>query len=260
MSDDRQPPFCEWGKSSRSTKEQSFLAGHLGRLKDLHRVITIGWEFIRGFRALFQLAPCVTIFGSARFSEDHPYYSLARATASSLGHRGFTIMTGGGPGIMEAANRGAREAGAISVGCNIKLPHEQRPNPYLDRFLEFHYFFVRKVMLIKYSCAFIAFPGGFGTLDEIFETATLIQTGKVEGFPLVLMGREFWQPMLDFLRNRLIAGATIEVADFDRILVTDDPNEAAEWIAEAAEEQFGLRLVARREVAADRRATAPEGA
>ena len=192
------------------------------------------FEFIRGFRALHFLPPCVTVFGSARFDENNRWYRMAREVAAELSRTGFTIMTGGGPGIMEAANRGARDAGGLSVGCNITLPHAQSHNPYLDRFVEFRYFFVRKVMLVKYSYAFVVMPGGFGTLDELFESSTLIQTGKIEDFPLVLMGREFWQPMLDFLQQRMVREGTIAQADIDRILVTDDVQEAVAHIRKGA--------------------------
>ena len=149
-------------------------------------------------------------------------------------------MTGGGPGIMEAANRGAKDVDGYSVGCNIELEHEQHPNPYLDRWITFSSFSVRKMMLVKYSYAFIAMPGGFGTLDEIFELATLVQTKKVENFPLVLMGKEYWQPMLDFFRERLLAAKTIDAADIDRILVIDSPEEAVETITKIATARFGL--------------------
>ena len=177
-------------------------SGPQPRAQELLRAIRIFTEFMRGFRALHFVGPCVTVFGSARFRENHPYYALARQCGAELARAGFTVMTGGGPGIMEAANRGAKEAGGRSIGCNIRLPKEQQPNPYLDRWITFRYFFVRKVMLVKYSYAFITLPGGFGTLDEIFETATLIQTGKIREFPLVLMGREYWQPLLAFMGER----------------------------------------------------------
>jgi hypothetical protein len=150
-------------------------------------------------------------------------------------------MTGGGPGIMEAANRGAKEAGGRSIGCNIKLPHEQEPNPYLDLMVEFRYFFVRKVMLVKYSYAYVAFPGGFGTMDEIFEAATLIQTGKMNDFPLVLMGSDYWKPLVGFLRDTMLAAGTIEPKDLKRLLITDSPEEAASTIFNAATTKFGLR-------------------
>ena len=202
------------------------------RSAELARALRFGVEFIRGFRALHFVGPCVTIFGSARFDETHPYYALARETARQIGGAGFTIMTGGGPGIMEAANRGARDAGARSVGCNIALPREQKPNPYLDRFIEFQHFFVRKLMLVKYSYAFVALPGGFGTLDEVFEVATLMQTRKIENFPCVLMGVDYWAPLREFVERAMVAAGTIAREDAARLLFTDDPEEAARWIAE----------------------------
>jgi len=204
------------------------------------RAARIFVEFIRGFRALHFVGPCVTVFGSARFADDHPYYRLGREVGALLARAGFTVMTGGGPGIMEAANRGAREAGGRSIGCNIELPREQRPNPYLDRWITFRHFFVRKVMLVKYSYAFIALPGGFGTLDEIFETATLIQTHKMQEFPLVLIGDAFWRPLLDFLERRLVAEGTCEPQDVKRIIVTDSPRQAVGAVTEVALRQFGL--------------------
>jgi hypothetical protein len=182
----------------------------------------------------------VTVFGSARFPETHPYYVLARQLGARLSRAGFTVMTGGGPGIMEAANRGAREVGGRSVGCNIELPQEQRPNPYLDRWITFRHFYVRKVMLVKYSYAFVAMPGGFGTLDEIFETAVLIQTGKIRDFPLVLMGQEFWQPLLDFVELRLVREGVVDPADAKRFTVTDSVEEAVTAIVDAATRHFGL--------------------
>ena len=198
-------------------------------------------EFIRGFRALHFVGPCVTVFGSARFKADHPYYDVGRQIGRELARAGFTVMTGGGPGIMEAANRGAREVGGRSVGCNIELPAEQKPNPYLDRWITFRHFFVRKVMLVKYSYAFIALPGGFGTLDEIFETATLVQTGKIKEFPIVLVVRDFWEPLIDFLKTRPLAAATIGAVDLERFVVTDSPEEVARSVTETALDRFGLR-------------------
>jgi uncharacterized protein (TIGR00730 family) len=196
---------------------------------------------VRGFRALHFIGPCVTVFGSARFGEDHKYYALAREVGAGLARVGFTVMTGGGPGLMEAANRGAKDVGGRSVGCNIELPREQQPNPYLDRWITFRHFFVRKLMLIKYSYAFIALPGGFGTMDEIFETATLIQTGKIQQFPLILMGSEYWEPLLAFLRDRLAAERTIERADLERITVTDSPEEAVGTVTRVGMDRFGLK-------------------
>ncbi len=212
--------------------EHGLLVGPGRRLAELRRAVRFSVEFIRGFRALHFVGPCVTIFGSARFGESHPYYTLARETGQRIGRAGFTVMTGGGPGIMEAANRGARDVGAGSVGCNISLPREQKPNPYLDRFVEFRHFFVRKLMLVKYSYAFIALPGGFGTLDEIFEVATLIQTGKIETFPCVLMGLDYWAPLRDFIQRAMIDAGTISRDDAANLLFTDDPDEAVRWISE----------------------------
>lgn len=195
---------------------------------------------MRGFRALHFVGPCVTVFGSARFKADHPYYQLGRDLGSRLARVGFTVMTGGGPGIMEAVNRGAKEVGGHSIGCNIELPREQRPNEYVDRWVTFRHFFVRKVMLVKYSYAFIALPGGFGTLDEMFEIVTLVQTGKVQEYPIVLMGRDYWGPLIDFVRNRLLVEGTIDPGDGQLLRVTDSPAEAVEWITAVAMRRFGL--------------------
>jgi len=233
-------PHAEWIKDGARPEELRFLQGPQSRGFELARALRIFWELIRGFRALHFVGPCVTVFGSARFQEDHPYYVLARQVGSLLVKSGFTVMTGGGPGIMEAANRGAKDVGGNSIGCNIELPVEQQPNPYLDRWVTFRHFFVRKLMLVKYSYAFIAMPGGYGTLDEIFETATLIQTGKVRNFPLVLMGREYWQPLIDFLRLRLLPEKAIDPLDLERIVLTDDAQQAVESITSIAMKQFGL--------------------
>ncbi len=221
---------CEWGKAARRHDERRFLEGPKRRLEELRRAVRIFLEFLYGFRALRKLPPCVTVFGSARFGEGHPYYALARSIGARIADQGLTVMTGGGPGIMEAANRGAREAGGGSVGCNIELPSEQRPNPYLERWITFRYFFVRKVMLVKYSVAFVALPGGFGTLDEVFETSTLIQTGKIRNFPVLLVGVEFWRPLLDYLEENLLSAGTIDRLDLERIVLTDDPDEVIERI------------------------------
>jgi uncharacterized protein (TIGR00730 family) len=223
-----------WGKATRSREERRFLEGPRRRLEEFARVNRILVEFIKGFRALHFVGPCVTVFGSARFKEDHRYYTLAREMGKRIAEMGFTVMTGGGPGIMEAANRGAQEGGGASIGCNIVLPMEQHPNPYLDRFIEFRYFFVRKVMLVKYSYAFVVLPGGFGTMDELFESLTLIQTEKISSFPIVLMGVDFWEPMLEFFRERLIAEATISPEDLNLLKITDSPDEAIAHIAAAA--------------------------
>jgi hypothetical protein len=195
---------------------------------------------MRGFLALHFVGPCVTVFGSARFKADHPYYELGRELGGRLARVGFTVMTGGGPGIMEAVNRGAREAGGRSIGCNIELPQEQKPNEYLDQWITFRHFFIRKVMLVKYSYAFIAMPGGFGTLDETFEVTTLVQTGKVKEYPIVLVGRDYWRPLVDFVRNRFLVEGTIDPGDEQLLMVTDSPAEAVEWITEVAMRRFGL--------------------
>jgi uncharacterized protein (TIGR00730 family) len=204
-----------------------FLAGPRARGEELLRVMRISAEFIRGFRALHFVGPCVTVFGSARFAPGHPYYELAREMGKRIAALGYTTMTGGGPGVMEGANRGAREAGGRSIGCNIVLPMEQKENPYLDKFVAFKYFFVRKVMLVKYSYAFVVLPGGFGTLDELFEAVTLVQTGKISQFPVVLMGTEYWRGMIDFIRGTLAERGTIDRKDLDLITITDSPDEAA---------------------------------
>jgi uncharacterized protein (TIGR00730 family) len=230
----------EWGKKPPSPEVRTFLQGPQSRGYEFARLMRITSEFIKGFRRLHFLGPCVTVFGSARFADGHPYYAMARRAGQALARRGFTVMTGGGPGLMEAANRGAKDAGGRSVGCNIKLPHEQHPNPYLDHWIDFRYFFVRKVMLLKYSYAFIAMPGGFGTLDEIFELAVLVQTEKIKRFPIVLIGREFWDPLLDFLRERPLAAGTISGADLQLLQLTDDIEGTIERIADEAMEQFGL--------------------
>ena len=230
----------QWGKGTSDPAERQFLRGPRSRGLELAEAARIFAECVKGFRRLHFVGPCVTVFGSARFKAGHPYYELARELGGKLADAGFTVMTGGGPGIMEAANRGAKEAGGYSVGSNITLPVEQKPNPYLDRFVEFRYFFVRKMLLEKYSYAFIALPGGIGTLDEIFETAVLIQTGKMQEFPCVLMGKSFWTPLLDYLRQTLLAAGTIEAADVDRWLVTDSPAEAVERIRDHAMQRFGL--------------------
>jgi uncharacterized protein (TIGR00730 family) len=226
--------------------ERRFLSGPLPRLDELRSVIRIAAEFVRGFRALHFVGPCATVFGSARFAEGSPWYELGREVGGALARSGFTVVTGGGPGIMEAANRGAREAGGRTVGCNIELPQEQEPNPYLDRVVTFRHFYVRKVMLVKYSYGFVAMPGGLGTLDEIAECATLIQTGKIADFPVVLVGRAFWAPLLHYLRGTLLREGTIDEADVARIVVTDSPEEAARTIADAAHTRFEVELRAPR--------------
>ncbi len=214
-----------------SLAEAAFLRGTDDLLLDFDRAVTVFNEFVSGCRALYDIGPAVTVFGSARFDEDHRYYQMARALGQELAKRGFAVITGGGPGIMEAANRGAREAGGLSIGCNIELPHEQEPNPYIDRSLDFNYFFVRKVMLVKYSAGFVFMPGGFGTMDEMFETLTLMQTGKIKSFPLVAMGRSFWNPMIDFAVESMHREGTVDPGEVD-IEITDLPEAAATHIHE----------------------------
>jgi uncharacterized protein (TIGR00730 family) len=182
----------------------------------------------------------VTVFGSARLREDSPYYALTQEMGRELAKVGFTVMTGGGPGLMEAANRGAQEVGGTSIGCNIQLPAEQKPNPYLDHQLTFRYFFVRKLMLAKYSFAFVAAPGGFGTLDEFFEIATLIQAGKILHFPLVLLGSDYWRPLIDFLQTTMVAQGTLTREDVHQIMISDSPKEIAQHIEKIGMKQFGL--------------------
>lgn len=230
--------LTRWGKDTASRLEEALLEGPRGRLEELSRVLRIAAEFVRGFRALHFIGPCITVFGSARIPESDSVYEKARQMGSAIARAGFTTMTGGGPGIMEAANRGAREAGGRSVGCNIILPKEQKPNPYLDRWVEFNYFFVRKVMLLKYSYAFVVFPGGIGTLDEIFETAVLVQTGKMKQFPIILVGVEFWAPLFKLFDERLIPLGLIDSRDRSIFTVTDSVEEAirAAESSEAAQE------------------------
>jgi uncharacterized protein (TIGR00730 family) len=230
-----------WGKAAADGSELQFLEGPQNRAFDGGFLLRVLWEFLQGFRKLHFVGPCVTVFGSARFAEGHPHYELARETGAELARAGFTVMTGGGPGVMEAANRGAREAGGRSVGCNIKLPREQKPNRFLDTWVDCRYFFVRKVLLVKYSYAFVAAPGGYGTLDEVFEAATLIQTGKIQNFPIVLLGTEYWAPLVAFLRDTFVAQGTIDPVDLERILVTDSPRELVDHVLRAGQLEFGLR-------------------
>jgi uncharacterized protein (TIGR00730 family) len=185
---------------------------------------------VEGAEKLFLRGRRITVFGSARFREDHEYYALARDMGAALAELGYAVMTGGGPGLMEAANRGAREAGGLSLGCNIRLPHEQEPNPYLDKFIEFEHFFVRKVMLVKYSSAFVVMPGGFGTLDEAFEVATLIQTGKLERFPIVGMGGDFWTQLRKFARQTMLVQGVISEDDIAFVHPVESIDEALQYI------------------------------
>jgi uncharacterized protein (TIGR00730 family) len=207
------------------------------RLERIERELAAGFEALAGFGC------GVSVFGSARVARDHSDYALAQATARRLGEAGFAVITGGGPGIMEAANRGAQEAGATSVGLNIELPFEQDANAFQDISLRFHYFFTRKVMFVRYANAFVVFPGGFGTLDELFEALLLIQTGKIRHFPVVLVGSEFWAGLVDWLRDRLAANAFIAPADLELLTTTDDPDEVVGVVKRGAERQ-GLQPAA----------------
>ena len=225
--------------------ERIFLRTGGKRSNGLIQAIRVFWEMISGVRTLHFVGPCVTVFGSARIPEGHTFYEKGREVGAALAKVGFTVMTGGGPGIMEAANRGAREAGGQSVGCGIQLPHEQGMNPYVNVWKDFRYFFVRKIMLIKYSFGFVVLPGGLGTLDEIFETLTLIQTGKISDFPVILVGSEFWDPILEFLRNNLVPGGYITEDDVMRLIVTDDPIQVADIIHGIALTKFGVEYAAR---------------
>lgn len=230
---------AQWEGGGPSPAQRSFLHGPRNRLEEILEVVGIAAEFLRGFRALRVAGPCVTVFGSARFGKEHRHYALARRTGRALAEAGFTVITGGGPGIMEAANRGAFEAGGLSIGATIALPKEEMPNPYLHACARFDRFYVRKVMLVKYSQAFVVLPGGFGTLDEVFETATLIQTRKIERFPVVLMGTDYWQPLVDFMARRMVSAGTIDARDVAILTLTDEPDEAAAIAAQAARGVFG---------------------
>src|SRR6059058_2256322 len=204
---------------------------------DAARVKRVSGELAEGFRALARVGAAVSIFGSARTPRDHPEYVLARETARTLGAAGFSIITGGGPGIMEAANRGARDAGALSIGLNIDLPFEVGINTYVDLPLQFHYFFTRKVMFVRYASAFVVFPGGFGTLDELFEALTLIQTDKVRHFPVVLFEEDYWSGLVDWMRDRMLGWGNISPEDMDLFTVTDDPEQVLEIVSAVSHRQ-----------------------
>lgn len=222
--------------------EIQFLEGPQSRWKDFKYIVSVFFEFIKGFRALHFVGPCVTVFGSARFKEDHPFYKDARKLSGEIAKLGFTIMTGGGPGIMEAANRGAKDVGGKSVGCNIILPHEQNHNPYLDKWVDIKYFFLRKMLLIKYSYAFVVMPGGFGTLDEFYEALTLVQTKKIDMFPIIIWDKEFYKSIL--LHNQLMAiEGTISINDENLYLVSDSIEQTVAYIKERSIRAFGLKYM-----------------
>ncbi len=229
------PPECA---------DEIFLEGPRSRFAEFFTLLRVMRDFLRGFRTLHFVGPCVTVFGSVRIQRDDPHYELARKMGAAIARLGFTVMTGGGPGIMEAANRGAKEAGGRSVGCTIELPSEQPANAYLDRCVRLHYFFVRKTLLVKYSYAFVVMPGGAGTLDELFEALTLVQTGKIKNFPVVIMGTDYWKELIDFM-NKMAQRGMIADADLNLIYATDSVDAAIAHIRTHAIEPFGLKRIAR---------------
>ncbi len=219
--------------------EIQFLEGPQSRWKEFKFTVSTVIQLVKGFRALHFVGPCITFFGSARFSENHEYYDITRKLAGEIARLGFTIMTGGGPGLMEAANRGAKDVGGRSIGCNIKLPSEQFTNPYLDKWVTIRQFFVRKILLVKYSYAFIVVPGGYGTMDEYFEALTLIQTRKIRDFPIIIFCKEFHQELLEHI-DKMKQTAAISESDAKLFLITDSVDEAVELIKERCIKQYGL--------------------
>jgi uncharacterized protein (TIGR00730 family) len=226
---------------------------------DPWRVLRITSEFVEGFDAMAAVGRAVTVFGSARTLPDSPIYELARTIGHKLAEAGYAVITGGGPGAMEAANRGCREGGGLSVGCNIELPHEQSLNPYVDLGVEFHYFFARKTMFVKYADGFVILPGGFGTLDELFEALTLIQTRRVRHFPVILVGSAYWAGLLDWVRSTLLPAGAVSEADIELLTITDDPDEAVAMLRRFSEADDAAQAAAAEKVAAEAQATvAPE--
>jgi uncharacterized protein (TIGR00730 family) len=223
--------------------DEVFLEGPRSRFAEFFTLLRVMRDFLRGFRTLHFVGPCVTVFGSARIKPDDPHYELAQKMGAAIARLGFTVMTGGGPGIMEAANRGAKDVGGRSVGCNIELPFEQVSNSYLDVCVRLHYFFVRKALLIKYSYAFVVMPGGAGTLDELFEALTLIQNGKIKNFPIVIMGTDYWRELIGFIQ-KMAQRAMIGPKDSSLIFATDSVDEAIAHIRRNAIQPFGLKRVA----------------
>ena len=230
---DSDPTMTEDRKLLETEERPAFLN------TDPWRALRILAEFVEGFDALATLGPAITIFGSARVAVDSPTYALARDIARRLAEEGYAIITGGGPGAMEGANRGCQEGGGMSVGCNIELPHEQDVNPYVDLGVEFRYFFARKTMFVKYADGFVILPGGFGTMDELFESLTLIQTGKIRHFPIILVGTEFYGGLIGWIRERLLADGMIEEADMDLLALTDDPAEVVRIIKTSSRRKLG---------------------
>ena len=226
----------------KTKKEIQFFNGPQNRWKNLKYALSVFFEFIKGFRALHFVGPCVTVFGSARFKEDHLFYRQARELSGRIAQLGFTIMSGGGPGIMEAANRGAKDVGGKSVGCNIILPHEQHHNAYLDKWVDIKYFFIRKMLLMKYSYAFVVMPGGFGTLDEFFDAITLIQTRKIKMFPIIIFDKKFYENIVAH-NEKMLKEGTVSEDDLSLYLVTDSIDEAIEFIKEKSIMAFGLKYM-----------------
>ncbi len=239
MTENKTKSDTKHGNINASQQERYFLEGPKSRLEELKFLFQVMFDFLKGFRTFHFVGPCVTVFGSARFENSHKYYKIAYDIGGRLSKLGFTVMTGGGPGIMEAANKGARDAGGESIGCNIMLPFEQKPNPYMDKWVTFRYFFVRKVLLMKYSYAFVVMPGGDGTMDELFETLTLIQTGKISNFPVVIVGKDYWQNLVELLDD-FVKQKTINKEDLKLFLLTDSVEEAILHIEKNAIEKFKL--------------------
>ena len=254
------PVLLRGGQVPRTTSDQHLLANEPDASwvhADPWRVMRIQSEFVEGFGALAEVGPAVSVFGSARSKPDEPEYALGMAVGRGLAEAGYAVITGGGPGIMEAANRGASEAGGLSVGLGIELPFEQGLNDWVDLGVNFRYFFARKTCFVKYSQGFVVLPGGFGTLDELFESLTLVQTHKVTGFPIVLLGTDYWQGLLDWLRDSVAARGKINVPDLDLVRLVDDPDEAVRVVLErgeelAAEEQAAVLANAAAEQEAER--------
>lgn len=223
-------------------KQGKYLTGPRSRFRELTFALSVFWEFIKGFRALHFIGPCITVFGSARFDENHQYYKAARELGKKMSALNLTILTGGGPGIMEAANRGAFESGGKSVGCNIMLPQEQKHNPYMHKWVTIKYFFVRKVLLVKYSYGFVVMPGGVGTMDEFFETLTLIQTATIKNFPIVIIGKDYYKDIWEMLQ-KMVAARTISAQDLNLVLFTDDVDQAVNHINFYINRHYQLKKV-----------------
>ncbi len=247
---------------ARKTEDEKFLEARPSAdflQTDPWRTLRILSEFVEGFDAMARVGPAITVFGSARTKPDDPVYELARGIGYRLAKAGYAVITGGGPGAMEAANRGCREGGGLSVGCNIELPHEQGLNPYVDLGVEFRYFFVRKVMFVKYADGFVILPGGFGTMDELFEALTLIQTRRVRHFPVILVGSAYWAGLLDWVRSTLLPAGAVSEADIELLTITDDPDEAVAMLRRFSEADDAAQAAAAEKVAAEAQATvAPE--